>query len=436
MVIGYSTFLSENAKRRKPCPIRLIADLVNLPGMISLGGGLPNPETFQFSKITVELKKESEEEEAKSFEISGKDLNNSLQYGSSYGLKELVQWLINLQEHTHHLNFTENNFNLAITTGSQDALTKIFDMLLNYGDLLLIEKPTYSGALSTMFSSGANLIEVEVDEDGIVPENLEKSIEESLKKFPHSKLKCLYTIPNGQNPTGCSTSLERKLKVLEIARKYNFLIIEDDPYYFLTFDDKQQIPSYLELDKERVLRLDSFSKVFSGGLRVGFCTGPNALIEQLVLSIQAQTLHSSNISQMLIYKVLEGWGLAGFKKHVNYIQQFYKKKRDDLAECVEKYLKDHVDYYLPKGGMFLWLKLKGISDSLKFIEQKARTEKVLLLPGIYFFAGAEGDDAKGTATAIPYVRASFAMASKEQMEEACKRLLRLLENEKLSSQTI
>ncbi len=268
---------------------------------------------------------------------------------------------------------------------------------------------------------GCQLVPIECDGNGIIPEHLEQVLQQRSSanlKMP----KCLYTIPTGQNPSGCTLTLDRKKKIYALAKKYDFIILEDDPYYYLQLDPQQQDnSSFFSMDEDaRVLRFDSFSKILSAGIRIGFCTGPEELVTRMNWHMQANELHTSCISQMVTYKVLEHWGMEGLQNHVKQVQAFYREKRDTFIGLVDKYLKDHITYDKPVAGMFLWMKLKGIEDSKQLIETKARDKKVLLVPGQAFSA---------LNTPGPYVRASFSIESKENMELALQRLKELLEQE-------
>ncbi|KAG2383557.1 hypothetical protein C9374_004228 [Naegleria lovaniensis] len=440
-ILDYTPFLSLVSRLRKPSPIRALMPIMSLPGMISLAGGLPNASTFPFQSINVDLKTTTT---PSTLSVDGQLLADSLQYHPSQGLPQLTKWLREHQRKTHSLSDDEKKeaWDVILTTGSQDGLTKAFEMFLNpycvqehsmkqssdilnedIRDAIIIERPTYSGSLSTLFTLSPHMIEVDVDQFGLIPEKLEESVEEFKKKHPKTMIKFLYTIPNGQNPSGCSLTLERKKKIYALSQKYNFLILEDDPYYYLALDNPSEpVPSFLSMDTDgRVLRFDSLSKILSSGIRCGFVTGPIQLINQMVLHIQASNLHSCGLSQGIVYALLSQWGEEGFAQHVKHVQKFYTAKRNELIECIDRHLKDYVEYSIPVCGMFVWMKLKGIPDSLKFIEQKARQQNVLMLPGTYFYPS------QGSVT--PYVRASFSIASKEQMEEACKRLAILIKEE-------
>jgi kynurenine/2-aminoadipate aminotransferase len=411
-MINVEHFLNRVAKRRGPSAIRSLMPLMKIPGMISFAGGLPNANTFPFHSCTMKMK------DGTVIDISAEQLSGALQYGPTDGLPELVQWVKNHQQAKHNPQVKE--WNVLITTGSQDALSKTFEMLIDEQDAVLVENPTYSGALAALKPLGPQLLEVDIDGQGIIPDALQ-TILESRKKNNLSAPKFLYTIPVGQNPSGATLSVDRKKKIYALAQQYNFLILEDDPYYYLTLDEdaKQNAKhSFLSMDVDgRVLRFDSLSKVLSSGLRLGWVTGASSFIQYLNYHMQANELHTSSMSQTVAYALLKQWGDEGLKKHVEFVQDFYRKRRDMFVELVEKNLKGYVEYSKPTAGMFLWMKLLDTNNSKSLIETKARDKLVLLVPGQAF---------QPNDKATPFIRASFSIESQENMDKGLQRLASLL----------
>ena len=237
---NYSDFLTETARARKPSPIRALMPLLREPGMISLGAGLPNPATFPLSKITIDvnapgsLGDAAAQTESIKVTLDGTMLDEALQYSATPGLPRLVDGLTGLMTRYHGENASAVGVDraLAVTTGSQDALTKAFAAILGPGESLLLENPSYSGALAYLQPAGVDLVDVELDELGLVPDSLEAILEAWPEDKP--KPKALYTIVTGQNPSGATLSAERKARIYDLACAHDFLILEDDPYYFLT----------------------------------------------------------------------------------------------------------------------------------------------------------------------------------------------------------
>jgi kynurenine/2-aminoadipate aminotransferase len=401
--MNYSKFFSRVSANRKPSAIRELAKFTNLPEMISLGGGYPNSSQYPIDQIELTVNSQK-------LVLSQEELNLCLQYSSTPGIAPLLKQLHEIQK-IHSIQYDAD---ICVGTGSQDLLTKAFEMLLNPGDTILLEAPTYVGILAFLKPLGLNFLEINSDYQGLDPEHLEQLLESCDE---NSRPKVLYTVPIAGNPTGVSTSVERKRRVYAIAQKYDLIIMEDDPYYYLQFETPWK-PSYLSLDTDgRVIRFDSFSKILSGGCRLGFCTGPKPLIERIVLHMQATSLHASGMSQIVVYKVLQLLGTDGFYEHCQKVAQFYKDRCDYFVSCLEKHLKGKAEWVIPDSGMFVWLKLLGVEDSFELITTKARDAKVLLVPGQEFFANPRKTG---------YVRACYSVASQEDMELAIQRLASLL----------
>uniref|UniRef100_A0A671MWJ1 Aminotransferase class I/classII large domain-containing protein n=1 Tax=Sinocyclocheilus anshuiensis TaxID=1608454 RepID=A0A671MWJ1_9TELE len=352
------------------------------PSLISLAGGAPNPNTFPFQSASIKVKG------GEALVMDEPLMKRALQYSGSYGIPELLSWMKDLQKSLHNpptagYSSERGQMEMCVTTGSQEGLCKIFEMLVNSGDNVLLDAPTYSGTLAALQPLGCNLINVASDQHGMIPADLRKILERwdpaDAQKPGSSVPRVLYTIPNGGNPTGASMTCERKQEVYELARKYDFLIIEDDPYYFLQFQ-KPWAPTFLSMDVDsRVLRTDSFSKILSSGLRIGFITGPKPLVERVVLHIQASTINK------LIY-ILDGF------------LSFSPVCFVDVAE-----------WHPPMAGMFLWIKLKGIKDTQQLIMERALEKEVLLVPGGVFNINSSDP--------CPYVRAAFSLSTPQQIDE-------------------
>ncbi|CAG8574289.1 2080_t:CDS:2, partial [Ambispora gerdemannii] len=369
--MDYTYFLSKKSLNRKPSPIRALVPLLKIPGIISLGAGNPNPETFPFSSFKICLKN------GEVLDIEDKEMDEALQYGPTAGLPALIVWLREFQLAMHSPPY--HDFAINIGTGSQDLLTKAFEMLIDPGDNVLIESPAYAGALSFLNSQSCTLIEIETDEQGLIPDSLSSTLSNwsSSKRYP----KFIYTVPVGNNPTGGSVSIERKRTIYQIAHDFNILILEDDPYYYLQYNNPR-IPSYFSLDTDgRVLRFDSMSKILSAGSRVGWVTGPAPLIGKIEIASQSTNLTPSFITQAIIYALLKNWKIPGFLIHVDKVTAFYKEKRDIFVKYADQYLRDVAQWSIPEAGMFVWIKLKGIEDSNELITKHAIEKKILAIPG-------------------------------------------------------
>lgn len=213
---------------------------------------------------------------------------------------------------------------VCITTGSQDALTKCFEMLMEEGESVLVESPTYSGALAALHPMNLNLVGVETDGDGLKPESMAALLDGWDESLQGPKPRVLYTIPTGSNPTGATLSDARRCAVYETVCRHDLLLLEDDPYWHLQFCRQEDRPSsFLKLDTEgRVLRFDSMSKILSSGLRFGWATGPAGLMERLELHGQSSHLHASGVSQAVVLALLERWNSEGdgWEKHLDTVR--------------------------------------------------------------------------------------------------------------------
>lgn len=415
--VNYDSFLSSRPLARRPSAIRALQPLLAEPGMISLGGGMPHPETFPFESMSVTLKS------GKSFELAGESLNAVLQYGATCGSPGLVAHLEALQV-AEHGAAPPSPHKICVTTGSQAALAMAFDLFTGGGAdeaPVLVESPTYSGSLAYLQPTGTELVGVACDADGMDPVALDRVLRQwDASRTPRPKV--LYTIPVGGNPTGASLSLERKKRIYQLAREFDLVILEDDPYYWMQYGS-YRVPSFLSLDVDgRVLRFDSFSKLVSSGLRVGFCTGPAPLVERIELHAQASVLHGSGVSQALVAGLFDAWeqdfgdAYEGFVRHCRDVSAFYEARKDHFLACADKHLAGVCEWSEPSAGMFVWMKWP-VDDTDAFIKSKCQDAKVLLVPGQSFDPHDKPSQ---------YARAAFSTASFDDIDTALQRLGNLL----------
>ncbi|KAJ7592687.1 PLP-dependent transferase [Mycena floridula] len=416
----YQKFLSLNAKERRPSAIRSLLPLEATPGLISLLAGKPNPNTFPFTSINFTARSPTDPQEEKTITVNGALLVEGLQYGPTAGIPKLREWLYGLQEIYHGRKQGEGNWSLSVGTGSQDLIYKAIAAMVNPGDSVLVESPVYAGVIPIFQSLHCDQIEVPTDAHGISSSTL-RSILESWP-VEKAKPKVLYTVPYGGNPTGMTSILERRKEVLRLSREHDFIILEDDPYFYLYYGVNPRYPSYLSLEREepetgRVLRFDSFSKVLSAGIRIGFASGPAPLMEAIDRHTGTSNLQSSSLTQVIVFSLLDSWGYDGFKVHTETVAQFYRAKRDVFEKAMNKHLAGLAEWITPEAGMFFWFKLVVPGhiddDSAAIIRTKAFENGVLALPGTVFLPN-------GRKTG--YVRASFSIASEEDVDEAMKRM--------------
>ncbi|XP_076668048.1 kynurenine/alpha-aminoadipate aminotransferase, mitochondrial [Andrena cerasifolii] len=413
--MDYSTFKTEVSKRRRSATTRELTKIAySAPrNVVSLAEGMPNEETFPFKEISIKLN------DGSSFTLKERELGAALQYIPTQGYPPLLQSLREFQRRAHAPPLWESR-DIVIVSGAQDGLSKTLETIIGPGDPLLIHDPFYPGVEVVVAPYKAELIPIPQDEHGVVPEILRETLRTrqlSGKKMP----KIMYINATGTNPTGVIIPLERRKEIYRIACEYNFLILDDDPYHFMHFDEEEP-KSFLSLDTEgRVIRLDSFSKVISSGLRLGFITAAAPLIASIELHLQSSHLHAPTLSQVIMYKLIKAWGYEGLMSHFMGIRCFYKRRRDTIAVLAEKHLSGLADFTVPQGGFFLWIKVRGIKDTWRMIMQRGVAEGVIMAPGAAF--------TRDPSKPCNAVRASFAKASYEEMDLALERLAHLIRSE-------
>ncbi|XP_031831655.1 kynurenine/alpha-aminoadipate aminotransferase, mitochondrial-like isoform X2 [Nomia melanderi] len=381
------------------------------PNAVNLANGMPNATTFPFEDISVKFKDGNE------IKLVGEELIASLQYCPSQGYLPLLKKMREYQEYWHKPK--QNEWDVIFTSGSLDGCSKVFEMTLEIGDPMMIQVPCYEGVLHSLAPLMPEFLEIGQDQDGIIPDEIEKTCKERLqngKPMP----KIIYINPIA-NPTGTVLTESRRKKVYELAQRYDFLIVEDDPYCFLHFLEKRPV-SFLGLDTDcRVIRLDSFSKIFSAGLRLGVVTAHRGFIKKLVLHMETTSIHASALSQMLLYKLLCAWDMQTLQQHYDSVQKFYLDRRDIMLASVQKHLTGLAEWNVPNGGMFVWIKIPGINDTMELVKQKCVSHGIFLLPGHAFNCDFSKPD--------QYVRLSYSYATPEEIEKALSTIATIIHEE-------
>ncbi|XP_014209065.1 kynurenine/alpha-aminoadipate aminotransferase, mitochondrial-like isoform X1 [Copidosoma floridanum] len=420
--IDYAQFRTEVSKRRRSAATRELTKIAySAPhSIISLAEGMPNEETFPFSEISIKLVDGSD------FVLEGEDLAASLQYIPSQGYPPLLQAIREFQRKAHSPPMWENR-EVVIVAGGQDGLSKALEAIIGPSDPILVQNPFYPGASVVIAPHEAELIPIEQDELGLIPQCLRERLKE--RKASGLKMpKLMYINATGANPTGTVMPLERRHEIYRLACEYNFLILDDDPYHFMYFTDEAPT-SFLALDTEsRVIRVDSFSKVLSSGLRIGVITAAKPLVATIELHMQSSHLHAPTLSQVILYKLLQIWGFDKMMDHFRKIRVFYKERRDLIAKLAAHHLQGIAEFSVPSAGFFLWIKVPGVQDTWKMVMQRGIAHGVLVAPGAAFMA-----DPSEPCNAI---RASFAKATYKEMNLAMERLSLLIKDELSRSKSI
>ncbi len=388
---------AQRVQRMKSSAIRELLKITSLPGVISFGGGLPAPDVFPVEEFM----------DACQRVLSTKGAE-ALQYGTTEGYMPLREMIA---RHTARYGISVSVDNIMITSGSQQALDLLGKIFINHGDRVLVELPTYLGALQAWNTFGAEYVAVPFDEDGMQTDELEKA----LRYGP----KFIYVLPNFQNPTGVTTSLERRKNIVELADRYGVPIIEDDPYGQLRFEG-EHLPAVEVLDSEmrginhgsyagNVIYLSTFSKILAPGVRLAWVIAPAEVINKLVQAKQGSDLHTATFNQMVAYEV----GRGGFyDKHIKKICAVYKERRDVMLDALEEHMPEGVQWTRPQGGLFLWATLPNGLNSTDIL-QTAVERKVAFVPGEPFYPNGGGTNA---------MRLNFSYSTPDKINEGISRL--------------
>lgn len=350
----------------KPSDIREAMKMIAAnPGTISFAGGLPDPNLFP-----------AEAMKASTDKILTENPNAALQYGLTLGRVSLREKIVGLMEREGVKTTVDN---IAITTGSQQAITVAAMLLLEEDSVIITENPSYLGAFAAFKPFATNYVGVDCDEDGMLMDELEKI----LKNTPKAKM--IYVIPNFQNPSGRTWSLERRKMLLELATKYDLPILEDNAYGEVRFEG-ERIPSIKSIDTEgRVIYLGSFSKILSPGLRVGWACADKEVILKYELVKNGLDLQSAELAQMQVDEFLNANDLD---EHIAKINKVYKERRDIMLKTIDEEFPKEAKYFYPKGGMFIWVELPSHVNTRELLV-KAIQKKVGFVPGGSFYPNGD-----------------------------------------------
>ncbi|MCC4420831.1 PLP-dependent aminotransferase family protein [Limosilactobacillus reuteri] len=360
------------------------------PKIISFAGGLPAPELFPVKEMKAAVDKV--------FEEHGQE---AMQYGAAKGvtaLREVIQQHVKEKE-----NVDSELNNVLVTTGSEQVLDLVGKAFVDPDDTVLVEQPTYLCALDVFRSYGANFASVEMDEDGMKMD----ALEEALKANPNTKL--IYTVPNFQNPTGRTMTEERRKQLAELAEKYDVYVLEDNPYGEIRFAG-EHVPAVKSFDKSgHVLYMSTFSKTLAPGFRLGWLVADKNVVNKLTVLKQSADLHTDNLAQ---FAVAQFFADNDVDAHVKEISALYGKRKDLMLEGIKKYFPEGVKYTDPEGGMFLWVEVPGVDDTVELFKECLEHD-VAFVPGDPFFAGEVQPGA---------FRLNYSNMKEDQIEVGLKRL--------------
>lgn len=395
----WSVWHSEKAGRVQPSVISEMMYLVKERRALSFTAGEPSVDLFPLDGLKEAFNKAFSDPSVLSY------------HPDNAGLKELREWIVQWMAEDKLLPPWVSAGNVILTNGSQEGVNLIAEALINPGDVIMTESPSYPEAMGTFRKEGARFAPVLVDKDGPDLNAMEGVLQ-------RERVKCFYTIVNFQNPTGCTTSDDRKARVLELAKSHGFFIIEDDPYRNLRLEG-EPTDSYIRMagSDDRVIYLGSFSKILAPGLRCGWLVAPSSLASKLVELRVSIEISLSALVQRAVYEFLK---CTDLKSHLESLRSVYRKRRDALVSA----LREHavplgVRFDVPKGGFFLWGEIPGVENIYELAKFAILEEGVGFIPGKPFYPDGAGPEGS--------MRLSYAKVSPEEAKEGAVRLSRAIQ---------
>jgi len=390
--------IADSIKDMKPSAIREIFKSLGVPNMISLAAGNPSPLSFPVEKMGNIAK-----------EIFEQNATEALQYGTTEGYMPLRNQV--KERLKNKFNIGKPFDEVIITSGGQQAIDLAAKVLCNPGDTIICENPSFIGALNAFRTYNVNLVGIDIEDGGIDPAKLEKAIIDN----PNTKL--IYLIPTFQNPSGVCMTLAKRKAVLDIAKKYNVVILEDNPYGELRFAG-EEIPTIKSLDDDgHVIYCSTFSKILSAGMRVGYCCAHTDLIQKIVICKQVNDVHSNQFFQILVSRFISEYDLD---EHIQFVRGLYRRKCELMLKTMEQKFCGDIIYTRPEGGLFLWVTKPGL-DSDEFAKLAVKN-LVAVVPGSTFLPvqGKKSDS----------IRLNYSTPSDEQIVTGIERLAKLLNGDK------
>ncbi|QWT24656.1 PLP-dependent aminotransferase family protein [Subtercola sp. PAMC28395] len=378
--------------------VRALFAVASRPEVVSLAGGMPAVSALPQHLVVESMAK-----------VMAEQGSVALQYGSGQGVPRLREHILEVMAQEGISGSVDD---VVVTTGSQQALDLVTKLFINPGDVILVEAPSYVGAIGVFRSYQADIEHVLMDDDGLIPEALREAI--TRVKSSGRTIKFLYTIPNFQNPAGVTLTAERRAEILQICRSEGILVLEDNPYGLLYFDGPPPAPMRSTED-EGVIYLGSFSKTFAPGFRVGWAIAPHAIREKLVLAAESAILCPSSFSQLVISEYLS---TADWKSQINTFRGVYEERKNTMLAALAEHLPE-MTWTKPNGGFYVWLTLPDYLDAKQMLP-RAVTELVAYTPGTAFYADGGGRNK---------IRLSFCYPTPDQIRLGIRRLTTVINGE-------
>jgi DNA-binding transcriptional MocR family regulator len=383
--------------RIKASEIRELLKLTQRPEIISFAGGLPAPELFPLEAVEKAMVETMQNQGAR-----------ALQYGPTEGYDPLRKHIAGLMG---AMGIETDYNNILVTNGSQQGLDFAGRVFLNEDDYVIVESPSYLGAINAFKAYECNFLEVDTDADGMLMDQLEATIREH-----GDKVKMIYVIPDFQNPSGRTWSLERRQQLLALAKQYDLPILEDNPYGLLRFEG-EPMPSIRSMDDDgRVIFLGTFSKILIPGFRLGWVEADQEVLQKFILCKQGADLQASTVNQITAANLMDEFDIY---EHIENLKRVYRKRRDAMLKAMDAYFPEGVTYTRPTGGLFTWVELPERVNTTE-LGVKAIEQLVAFVPGASFFPNSGNQHC---------MRINYSMMNEEKIEEGIKRLGELIHKE-------
>lgn len=382
---------AERAAGLRESEVRSLFSVASRPEVVSLAGGMPNLKDLPMADIAEATK-----------QMLLRDGYKALQYGNGKGLPQLAEQLTEVMAYE---GIKADSANILITTGSQQAVDLITEIMIDPGDVVVCEAPSYLGSLGIFRAYEAEVVQSPIDADGVIPQALEETFTRLEREG--RKVKFFYTIPNYHNPAGVCISEERRPQIVEICKRHHVLIVEDNPYGLLGFDGRTYT-SFKSLAPDHVLYLGSVSKIFAPGYRVGWACAPSAMCEKLKLASESAILCPTSMGQYSISMYLSEFD---WRNQISTFRGMYRSRRDAMIQALNDYL-PMCQWNVPEGGFYTWVKLPQGLDA-KDMLPRAVTNLVAYVSGTAFYANGEGRD---------HMRLSYCYPNEQDIREGVRRI--------------
>jgi 2-aminoadipate transaminase len=389
----YGRLFAARTREMRSSAMRDLMEITARPEVISLAGGLPDTSTFPPESFAAQMTRIAHESAAE-----------ALQYGPTEGFERTKECIAEVMEAE---GMQPDREDIIVTTGGQQAIDLVAKTLVDPGDPVICEAPTYPGAVPVFSSYQAETLQVEVDSEGMKIDELESLLDRLAGERRRPKF--IYSVPSFQNPAGVTLSAERRQRLVELARERELLVVEDNPYGMLRYEGEPTEPLYKLDGGDYVLYLGTFSKILSPGIRLGWLCAPPPVMEKIVLGKQAADLCTSTLTQ---YFVLEYFAGERWREYVSDLVEIYRSRRDAMLDALERHFPAEANWTRPAGGLFVWATLPDYIDTTDLLA-KALREDVAFVPGAAAYVDGRGSHS---------MRLNFSGSSEEEIREGVRRI--------------